>query len=418
MPFSIVASESLPSGRGVLANLEHNMSDWSRSTQFEGGAWRGTFRLDGPKGMLENWFYNGLARHIEEWSWGMNTWTGLVWEIDFVQPSRTSWFFPFWPYRSPRPGRRMRRTLEDVFNAVKVFYTDPSTDPPTTNETSWYNDTVSQFWLGTKQEILYEYMSAASAAARAQEFLDRAATAVPVVMGVEQEVVDPYLEIVVAGYVATGQYEFVTSDNGNQDDVSDWVDAILGGDMGDFLQKGMVDPNTTQVYRYLPNKRRGWEVLEDLVTLRDTSDNRFRLIVDNDQHVHYKIWDREPIGYFWGGRFVNRSYSDLEKNPRLMQPGVYRTLGFGDPTYLPYLSSGEGLLLSPYDMLVESIEVNQDDSFNVRLGIYDDEEALRSFVFKKEDLPGYEEPDEPEGPSHPPFDNPYWPPSDNPGYPG
>lgn len=413
MPFSLNVTESINAGGGQLSDITFDVSNWSRSTSFEGGSWRGSFRLDGPKEMLEDWFYGGLGRHIEEWSWGMNTWTGLVWEIDYVQPSRMTYFAPTWEgERPPMPGRRMRRTLEDVFNEVKVLYTDPSTSPPTVGETSWYSDATSKYWWGDKQEILHEYMSATTAVERAQEFLARAATSVPQMIGVEQDVTDSYVEVVVVGYVATGQYEFVVTDNGNQDDVSDWIDAILGAAIGNFLTKGIVDSNTTQIYRYLSNKRKAWEVLEDLATLRNPSGDRYSLIIHNNRQVDYKKWDREPIGYFWGGKFVDLAYTDLEINPRIMRPGIYRALGFTDPE-MPYLASGDTLLLSPHDLLVESVEVAQDDTFTIRLGVYDEEESLRSFVFRREDLPWYQAPDTspppPDEPDRPPFNNPYYP---------
>lgn len=411
MPYTLHASESLNAGAGILDAVAPYMSGWSRSTAFEGGSWRGSFRLDGPLDMLEDWFYNGLGRHIEEVSEGEHVWSGLVWEVDLVQPSRLTWFtqYPGWYVRQPGPGRRIRRTLEDIFNRVKVKYTDPSTDPPETGETAWQSDTISQYWWGAKEEILYENMDSSTALARAQEFLERAATAVPLMVGIEENVTDPYAEITVVGYVATGQYSFVTTADGSQDDISDWADAILGADIGPFLIKGAVDPNTAQIYKYLSNERKGWEVLEDLVTLRDGSDNRYRLIVTPNREVSYRLWDREPIGYYWGGKFVSLTYDDLEINPRLMRPGVYRALGFHDPE-IPYLASGTPMLLSHSDFLVENIEVNSDDTFAIRLGIYDEEEALRSFTFHQRDIPGADEPSEPEEPPRDPYPNPYYPP--------
>jgi hypothetical protein len=374
-----------------LGNLDGIASGWSRDTGWEGGPWRGSFRLDGSPEELEDWFYNGLGRHIEEISEGMVTWTGLVWEVDIVQPSKLSWLteYPGWLIHAPAKGRRQRRTLEEVFNKVRVQYTDPSTDPATTGETAWQEDELSQDQWGAKEEILYENMDSTTALNRAQEFLDRAATAVPFMVGLEENVTDTYVEVTVVGYVATGQYSFVTTASGGKDDISDWVDAILGADIGPFLTKGVVDSNSAQIYKYLSNARRGWEVLEDLVTLRDDSGNRFQLVVTPDRVVNYRQWDREPIGYFWSGKFVTLTYDDLEVNPRLMPPGVYRASGFSG-SEIPPLASGTPLLLSPNDFIVESIEVNEDDTFSIRLGVYDEEEALRSFAFHASQLPGYE----------------------------
>ena len=207
------------------------------------------------------------------------------------------------------------------------------------------------------------------------------------VVGIENNAPEAYIEVVVAGYVNTAQWKYITTDNGNQDDISDWIGAILDTDIDNTtLIKGTVEPNLNDVYRYLPNYRKAWEVLEDLGTLRGPAGERYLFEITPERVINYKQWDREPIGYFFNGRFVDLGYNNLEDTPRQIRPGVYRSLGYGDATYKSGQSE-DSFLLSTQDFLLENIEVRENELIVPRLGFFDQEESLRSFVFKKDDLP-------------------------------
>lgn len=381
MGFSLVAYGPINSGLAQVGDITNKVSKWRRSTALTGGPWRGTFRLDGAKEELEDWFYNGIGRHIEEHSHGMLTWSGFVWEVDYVQPAKFTWF------TSNKRGRRQRFSMESLANEVKSVYTDPSTDPPTTGETSWQADTKSKGYWGTKQQILYETLDAASALNRATDYLAQNALPFQEIVGIENNAPEAYIEVTVAGYVNTAQWRYVTTDNGNQDDISDWIQAIFDTDINNtFLTPGTVASNLNDVYRYLPNYRKSWEVLEDLVTLRGPADERYYFEVTPERVINYKQWDREPIGYFFQGRLVDLGYNNLEDTPRQIRPGVYRSLGFGDASFKS-AQSADSFLLSTQDFLLENIEVRENGMIVPRLGFWDQEESLRSFVFKKDDLP-------------------------------
>jgi hypothetical protein len=381
MSYSLTAHAPLNSSSGQVGDITNQVSKWRRSTALVGGPWRGSFRLDGPKEELEDWFYNGIGRHIEEHSHGMLTWSGFVWEVDYVQPAAFTWF------TSNKRGRRQRFSLESLTNEVKSVYTDPSTDPPTTGETAWQSDNKSKGFFGTKQEILYETLDSAAALNRAQDILAARALPFQETVGIENNAPEAYVEVVVAGYVNTAQWKYVTTDNGNQDDISDWITAILDTDIDNTkLIKGVVDSNLNDVYRYLPNARKAWEVLEDLGSLRGPSDERYYYEITPERVINYKQWDREPVGYFFNGRFVDLGYNNLEEVPRQIKPGVYRSLGFGDASY-KVAQSDDSFLLSTQDFLLETIEVRENGTIVPRLGFWDQEESLRSFVFKRDDLP-------------------------------
>ena len=381
MSFSLIASGPLNSGSAQVGDITTKISKWRRSTALTGGPWRGTFRLDGPPEELEDWFYNGIGRHIEEHSHGMLTWSGFVWEVDYIQPAQFTWF------TSNKRGRRQRFSLESLINEVKSVYTDPSTDPPTTGETAWVADTKSKSVWGTKQQILYETLDSAAALNRATDYVNNYALPFQEIVGIENNAPKAYIEVVVAGYINTAQWKYVTTNNGNQDDISDWISDIINTDLNNtFLIPGAIDSNLNDVYRYLPNYRTAWEVLEDLVTLRGPADEQYYLEITPERVINYKQWDREPIGYFFNGRLVDLGYNNLEDTPRQIRPGVYRSLGFGDSSFQSGQSENS-FLLSPQDFLLETIEVRENELIVPRLGLFDQEESLRSFVFKKDDLP-------------------------------
>lgn len=375
MTYSLSAFTPVLDGSAPLGNITSFAEEWKRSIAFLGDSWMGTFISEGPISRMEDWFYNGLSRHIEEKTGGYLTWSGYVWEMDLIIP----------PILPGGHSRRLRRSFDNYFNKVKVIYTDPSDD--STGETAWVNETYGQAKYGIKQEILYADATASEALKIANDFLVDSSYTTPTVVGIEQGIDRPKLEVTVVGYATTGQYKFVTTDNGNLNDIGVWIDQILSTDIGEFLTKGKVAPNTRQVYRYLSTERRSWELLEDLVSLRGAGDEHYRIIITPDRYIHYEIWDREtPIGSFRNGQFHTISGENRENSPRRLEPGIYRDLSTGVSLY-PTVSDIGTALTGHTDFLLEEIEINHEDLMIPRLSVYDEEESLRTFVFNKEDLP-------------------------------
>lgn len=376
--YSLKVFDNVLVGSGSVAQ-DVVLTEWRRSTTFFGGPWMGSFKLTGNLVALQDWFYAGLGRHVEESSRGQTPWEGYIWEMDLVEPAE------YTVHASSLRGRRQRRTLEGVFNRVKTVYTDPS-DDNATGETSWYEDTVSQGLYGKKEEILYIEGTPAHAQNRAQEFLKYSSVSQPVTVGIEGNVTEAFLEVTVVGYVTTARYRFTQTANNTSDAIADWIEAIFDTDL-EFLTTGRVASNTATVYRYQSQTSKALDLLEALVTLQGPSDERYYFNVEPGRIINYLEWDPTPIGLFWNGRFATMDHDSLEEQPRLFQPGIYRHTNYLPSQYASMYLGDTAFFEKPTDFLVDTVEVTEKGVLVPKLGLYDAEESLRSFVFEEEDLP-------------------------------
>lgn len=349
---------------GIITNV---IVDWKRSVTYVGGPWRGSFKIYAPEDILEQWFYDRLGYHIEEHSYGQKLWSGLVWEMDLVT------------VRGKRSKRR-RRSYEDIFNYVRCDYTDPDTG--VTGSTSWYLDQASINRYGRKEEIIQRNLDATNAAEAAQEFLELSAPGAVKLVGIEQAVEQSYLEVTVAGYVATASFRFTATADDSSSTVSGWVDDILTTDTSEFLIKWTVATNSRSIKQSLTTPTRALSILEDLLTLRDGSGNRFNIFVRPSRRILYYQIDPTPIGIIRNGNFHSSGGVNLEDTPRLVGPGIYRDMDYAAGTKGRRIPTSSSFFLVPADFLLETVEVDEKGTISPRLGVYADEEALSSFTFK------------------------------------
>jgi len=372
--YSLHLSGSYLTGASPIMELTSSAHKWKRSRTFTGGPWLGTFELHEDRGVLEQLFYEGLGYDLKERSFGIPTWDGLIWELDFVDYDDLNWT------RYTKRGRRRRRTYENLFNKVKVVYNDPTTSPPTSGETSWYEDSLSQVLYGIKEEIIYRDTDATNAAEIAQEFLAMHSNADPALIALEENVEEPYLEVTVSGYIATANFRYSqTVDDEAADDVGEWIQEIFDIDLLEFFTVGKRAVNTRAITRSLGERMRAWSLLENLLTLRDGSGNQFNITVDPGRKINYDVWSPSPLGYYWNGSLTTPLYDSLEDRPRLIHPGIYRDMGY-IPQAVP-VSVANSFFLHKQDFLLETIEIDETSKLIPRLGVYEDEEALRIFSF-------------------------------------
>ena len=374
--YSLIMKSSIFPGTSVY---KHNLTDlapgWRRSLAWKGGPWLGTFRVYHDRDFLDDIFYQGVGAHIEEKVHANLTWDGFIWEVDYVTFDELQWT------RKGTRGKRLRRTYDDMFNRVKVVYTDPSTS--IAGETSWHNDAISQNLYGIKEEVLYREIDSTGATEMAQEFLQLHSSMAPKIAGLEEKVEQPFVEVTVVGYVALAQFRYSTTPDQSASTVGAWVEDIFDTDL-QFLNKGILASNTTNIDKYVSEKMRAWALLEELLTLRGPADERYRIHVLPGRTIRYEEWNPEPIGLFYNSRLSSRNYVDLESDPRLVQPGIYRDVG-SMPAFGAYPQvSSDPFFLMPVDFLLDTIEVNQKGLLVPRLGLYEDEEAWRTFEIHEE----------------------------------
>jgi hypothetical protein len=327
---------------------------------------------------LEKWFYERLGAHIEEYSYGQKTWQGFIWEMDLVAPDRT--------LGSIRRWKRRRVSYDTLANYVRCDYTDPDTG--TSGSTTWASDSGSIARYGRKEEIIQRNLNSTNAAEARDEFLELFASGSPQLISFEKPTGVPFLEVTVAGYISTASFRHTATADGTTSDVGTWVQDILDTDL-EFLTAGRVAANTRTIKQKLSTPTRALTVLEDLLTLRDGSGNRFNITTQSDSvsppQIHYEQWTNTPVGSLRGGRFYGAGSADLETSPRIMIPGIYRDQDYLGEALSRRVSATNSFYATPADFLLETVEVDKEGGVVPRLGVYQDEEALRTFVFKEDD---------------------------------
>jgi hypothetical protein len=202
----------------------------------------------------------------------------------------------------------------------------------------------------------------------------------PQLIALEEKVTEPFLEVSVVGYVAAAQFKFTDTIDDSSSSVGAWVEDILDTDL-QFVNRSRRVANTRSVYQSLGERMRAWDLLENLLTMRGPSDEHYNIAFEPGRVVNYDIWAPEPIGLYWNGALTTKNFDNMEERPRLVKPGIYRDTGEG-LGYATKAVSGS-FFLSPQDFLLETIEVDDKGELVPRLGVYEDEEALRTFSFEK-----------------------------------
>lgn len=345
-------------------DLTNRAVDYKRSRAFEGGYWLGSFKVYGEIEELEKWFYERLGYHFVERVGDAVTWEGMVYEVDLVY-SDQHYFRP----RSKR-GRRMRRSLEWLVNRVKAAYVDPSDN--TTGESSWYTNAESIARYGQKDEILRLEVDVDLVAETVQRYLELHATAPPQIMTLEN-VDAPYVEVTVAGYIMTAQWRYVTVANDTTTSIYDYFNAIVNTDC-EFLTPGIVDTNTLTITRTLEEEMRAFDLMVKLTEMGDHNNAQRRIHVTKGRRLNYQAINPSPIGYYINGRFVSTTFAELEDQPRMVLPGVYRDQN--RRIVVPIVQSS--FFSDPRDFLVVEFEVDENNALIPRLGRYSEEEAWRT----------------------------------------
>jgi hypothetical protein len=199
-------------------------------------------------------------------------------------------------------------------------------------------------------------------------------------IALEEKVTESFLEVSVVGYVASAQFQFTDTIDDSSSSVGAWVENIFDTDL-EFVNRSRRAANTRSVYQSLGERMRTWDILENLLTMRGPSDEHYNIVFEPGRVVNYDIWGPEPIGLYWNGALTTKNFDNMEERPRLVKPGVYRDTEGG--LSVPTKAVSGSFFLSPQDFLLETIEVDEKGELVPRLGVYEDEEALRTFSFEK-----------------------------------
>lgn len=69
-------------GKAFVDDITKYAYGWRRSTRMQGGYWMGSFTITGiSQSLADTWFYEYLGYHLEEYSAGVKTWEGMIYEL-------------------------------------------------------------------------------------------------------------------------------------------------------------------------------------------------------------------------------------------------------------------------------------------------------------------------------------------------
>lgn len=329
---------------GFIMDLSGTAKDWSRSIRLNGGYWQGSFKVEGDLQDLTDWFYKRLGCHLVERSGGVVTWEGMIYELELLSG-----------------GIRRRRSLDTLANAVMITCLDPTGDTDTLDYATAANS-ITRY--GRKEEMLsIQGLEAEAVAMRARVLKERCwANAEPV--SVSQSKGAAVLEVTVAGYAHTMNWQYIDNRNYADKDstvaLSTWIAELITA-YCPFITAQLIRTNTTTHSKYLDGRVRCWDFLQELVALGDADNDPWRIFVGAGRRAVYEEVPSTPSYYLRADGIFNQAGGDTAANPYRVLPGVFRDLQY------PIRRSEQGAWLTDArDVLVEEVEADAEGKLSLR----------------------------------------------------
>lgn len=358
-------------GRFFVADITQDAIGWRRSMRSMGGYWMGSFTLEskskyyggsgGASELMEK-FYNWLGNEIVEESGGFQTWQGLIYSMDLT-------------YK----GLIRRRSLELMSNSVKVEYDDDEGDSQTTDAAE---AAVSIGYFGRKEALItYDGIDATAAEAFRDRYLNENSWTYPRVVGVnpavkmlERDESITTLEVNCCGYIFTGNWRFEQVGDGSIDNLSDWLTEIVTTDM-EFVDVGVFQENTIQIYKTNSSPRRAWDVISGLVELGDTSGNPHYFMVGNNRLAYYGPINPVPKYYLREGKIYASPSGNTPADIWRMRPAVVRDMDYPVTRYWY-----GGWLENIRDFYMDEYECSVETGLTIKSSLFDESEMLISLA--------------------------------------
>jgi hypothetical protein len=260
--------------------LRHRRRYW-------GGHWELTFHLSDATmgaGVLDEYFQGWLMRQIGEYYGGQLTWRGVVWEMTRV-----------------KDGKRQRRSMSGVWNAVKCIYTTTTSTEQVETAYVTNADSISRY-LRREQIIYKDNISSTQATAEATAYLDLTYEAWPISTSFSAGDEDG-LEITCFGMgrLFNNLFSAVTTPAGLVE-VAAFIDDIWG-DLNfslPFLGTGYIAANTLEVQREQNKPTRCGDLIDALARAGNGT-VPFRWYVDSNLLFTFEPFSATPT-IEWRGR--------------------------------------------------------------------------------------------------------------------
>lgn len=257
-------------------------------TRYFGGHWELTFYLsdaDFGAGVIDEYWNGWLMRQVAEYFNGAVAWRGVVWEM----------------VRN-KDGERQKKSVDEVYNAVKCIYTEVGTTLQV--ETAYQENTDSISRYLRRELIIYkDNISAAQAVDEANAALNVSYDAWPTSTDFNTTSEDG-LEITVFGMsrLLNNVFCSVTTPAGLVE-VSTFVDDIYDTDIEpyfDFIGLGNLGANTLEVEREQRAPTRVGDLIDALARAGDST-IPYRWHVSQDLLFTFEPFDSTPT-LEWRGR--------------------------------------------------------------------------------------------------------------------
>lgn len=273
-----------PQGRLVDAHLAQSMTSYSHSTRANGGWWAASLQFAATPREIEEWYEDGVGRHIEVYSPdGLLVWAGFVDQVAVEYGTLSATVGP----------------LTEVANRTSVVYT-PILDPSdllvgAQTVTTVADDEDSQELYGILEEslsggeLLDDGVTDDAAQYRdtylAEHRIPAANNALTVPAGRRGTV-----SLELKGYVHfLMRYVTETLTEASCSILTKIQDALGDDPNGLFsTDYSQMDANPYLVSRYEAKQRTAWAVIEEMIELGDADDDRYTFGVYGEQTVRYE----------------------------------------------------------------------------------------------------------------------------------
>lgn len=308
--------------RGYIESLTNQVSNYQQTISNTKGYDTARFQIQTDLNHAEDWLMFGIGRHLKiNDESQVRAWEGFINKITYRVGTTTITVGP----------------LLEVANKVATTYStiDTSMEPPTLGireTTSFAEDADSQVNYAIFEEIISQGGSTQTLAEQIRDkgLIDRKD---PPRSNDDnfQQIAQPIVRVDCLGYYYfLNAYLYNNTGVTGTEDISTKIQNILAADPNNIFSTdySQITTNTIPVQQYENDDARAKTIMEDLIGMGDTSDNRYNFMVLKDRRISYQA---APLttGYVFRLSDRSRILEDTVGNrirPWAALPGKWRKI--------------------------------------------------------------------------------------------
>ena len=296
----VILAATMSAGLAYTGDLTYHAQGWKRSSHAVGGYWAGSFTLSNDtlsKAELDDFYNNMLGCRLVETCYGMVSWEGLIWTMDYHQR-----------------GSTFRRTLDKSMfhNAVAIIFSNDEGGRVVTG-ISTNADSAAEYGTCT----LYEpYGGANLAAAQARRdslyyshAWPRSREVGTLTIGKGNLPSDDYIAVTVAGYwqALNFEYHINTVEENTPNEI---LTTLLGENQ--FVTEGSLETNADVVrIDCYPTPMQVGDAIAKVIGFGDSAGDVWQGGVYADRKFHYGQASTSWSYQYRDGRLLDRAGQDV-----------------------------------------------------------------------------------------------------------